>query len=50
MAKELFANARAKVVPFEQDGQFYYKKARKYLENNNYINACEKCFDRKNRD
>jgi len=39
MAKELFAKAEKKVIPFEQNGQFYYRKAKKYLENNNYINA-----------
>ena len=38
MAKELFAKAR-KIVPFEQNGAFFYKKARKHIENNNYINA-----------
>jgi len=39
MAKQLFAKAGEKVIPFEQSGQFYHRKARKYLENNNYINA-----------
>lgn len=38
MAKELFAKAR-KIVPFEQNGAFFHKKARKHIENNNYINA-----------
>ena len=39
MAKELFASRLKKVVPFEQDGSFFYRKARKYIENNNYIHA-----------
>ena len=39
MTRELFAKVKQKVVPFEQSGQFYHKKARKYMENNNYINA-----------
>jgi tetratricopeptide (TPR) repeat protein len=39
MAKELFANKRKKVVPFEQSGEFFHRKARKHVENNNYINA-----------
>jgi tetratricopeptide (TPR) repeat protein len=39
MAKELFANTRKKVVPFEQNGEFFHRKARKHVENNNYINA-----------
>jgi len=39
MAKELFAGRLRKVVPFEQDGSFFYRKARKYIENNNYIYA-----------
>lgn len=39
MARELFAKTKQKVVPFEQSGQFYHKKARKHMENNNYINA-----------
>ncbi len=39
MAKELFAHTLKKVVPFEQNGDFYYRKARKYIESNNYINA-----------
>ena len=39
MAKELFASRLKKVIPFEQDGSFFYRKARKYIENNNYIHA-----------
>lgn len=39
MAKELFANSYKKVVPFEQNGEFFHRKARKHVENNNYINA-----------
>lgn len=39
MAKELFAKAHKKVIPFEQNGEFFHRKARKYVENNNYINA-----------
>ncbi|HHY83150.1 MAG TPA: tetratricopeptide repeat protein [Clostridiales bacterium] len=39
MAKDLFANRLKKVVPFDQDGSFFYRKAKKYIENNNYINA-----------
>ncbi|MGI6539108.1 MAG: tetratricopeptide repeat protein [Caldicoprobacterales bacterium] len=39
MAKELFARGVKKVVPFEQDGSFFYRKAKKHIENNNYINA-----------
>ena len=39
MAKELFANKVRKVVPFEQSGEFFHRKARKHVENNNYINA-----------
>jgi len=29
----------AKIIPFEQDGEFYYKKALRYAENKNYYNA-----------
>ncbi|NLC44750.1 MAG: tetratricopeptide repeat protein [Clostridiales bacterium] len=39
MAKELFAGRLKKVVPFEQDGSFFHRKAKKYIESNNYINA-----------
>ena len=39
MAKELFASKLKKVVPFEQDGSFFHRKAKKYIESNNYINA-----------
>lgn len=39
MAKELFANKIRKVVPFEQNGEFFHRKARKFIENNNYIYA-----------
>lgn len=39
MSKELFAGRLRKVVPFEQDGSFFYRKAKKHIENNNYINA-----------
>ena len=39
MAKELFAGRLRKVVPFERDGSFFYRKARKHIENNNYIHA-----------
>lgn len=39
MSKELFASRLKKVIPFEQDGSFFYRKARKYIENNNYIHA-----------
>ena len=39
MAKELFAGRLKKVVPFEQDGSFFNRKARKHIENNNYIHA-----------
>jgi tetratricopeptide (TPR) repeat protein len=39
MAGELFAKSKSKVVPFDQNGQFYYRKARKYMESNNYIDA-----------
>lgn len=39
MAGGLSAKTQRKVIPFEQNGQFYYKKAKKYVENNNYIDA-----------
>ena len=39
MTKELFAKAHKKIIPFEQNGEFFHRKARKYVENNNYINA-----------
>ncbi len=39
MAKDLFAKVHKKVVPFDQNGAFFHKKAQKYVENNNYINA-----------
>ena len=39
MAKELFAGRLRKVVPFERDGSFFYRKARKHIENNNNIHA-----------
>lgn len=39
MAREVCLKSKSKVVPFDQNGQFYYKKAKKYMENNNYINA-----------
>ena len=38
MAREVCLKSKSKVVPFDQNGQFYYKKAKKYMENNNYIN------------
>lgn len=39
MNKKVFANRRSKVLPFDQSGQFYYKKAQKYIDSNNYVNA-----------
>ena len=39
MARELFARKQRKVVPFDQDGQFYYRKAKKHMNNNNYLGA-----------
>lgn len=39
MARELFSNTLKKVLPFEQKGDFFYRKAKKSIENNNYINA-----------
>lgn len=39
MARELLNNTLRKVLPFEQTGDFFYRKARKSLETNNYINA-----------
>jgi len=39
MAKELFAKKANRVVPFDQNGEFFYRKARQHVENNNYINA-----------
>lgn len=39
MARELFAREQRKVIPFDQNGQFYYKKAKKHMDNNNYLNA-----------
>ena len=32
MSKELFAGRLRKVVPFEQDGSFFYRKAKTYRE------------------
>lgn len=39
MNKKVFANSRNKVLPFDQNGQFYYKKAQKYIDSNNYVDA-----------
>ncbi len=39
MTRELFAKAKGKIIPFEQDGEFFYRKAKKYEENNQYIDA-----------
>lgn len=39
MAKELFARKQRKVIPFDQSGQFYYRKAKKHMNNNNYLGA-----------
>jgi len=39
MNKKMFANDRNKILSFDQNGQFYYKKAQKYLDSNNYVNA-----------
>lgn len=39
MARELFARTQKKVIPFDQNGQFYHRKARKHMDNNNYLNA-----------
>lgn len=39
MSNRLFASKKSKVIPFEQNGEFYHKKARKYIESNNYIEA-----------
>lgn len=39
MAGGLSARTKRKVIPFEQNGQFYYRKAKKYIESNNYIDA-----------
>lgn len=39
MSRELFAKKQNKVVPFEQSGQFFHRKAQKYMDSNNYINA-----------
>lgn len=39
MSNLLEARRLAKIIPFEQDGEFYYKKALRYMENKNYYNA-----------
>lgn len=39
MTKELFAKAKGKIIPFDQDGEFFYRKAKKFEENNEYIEA-----------
>ncbi|NLJ40739.1 MAG: tetratricopeptide repeat protein [Clostridiales bacterium] len=39
MAGELFASKERKVIPFDQNGQFYHKKAKKHMDNNNYLDA-----------
>jgi len=39
MNKKVLANAISKVLPFDQNGQFYYKKAQKYIDSNNYVDA-----------
>ncbi|NMA95411.1 MAG: tetratricopeptide repeat protein [Clostridiales bacterium] len=39
MAKELFANTKNKIVPFDQDGEFFYRRAKKFEEHNDYIEA-----------
>ncbi|HHW69754.1 MAG TPA: tetratricopeptide repeat protein [Clostridiales bacterium] len=39
MTRELFAKAKGKIIPFDQDGEFFYRKAKKYEENNQYIDA-----------
>jgi tetratricopeptide (TPR) repeat protein len=39
MNKKVFANSRNKVLPFDQNGQFYYKKAQKFIDSNNYVDA-----------
>ena len=39
MARELFARSQKKVISFDQNGEFYHRKARKHMDNNNYLNA-----------
>ena len=39
MSKLLKVKRTAKIIPFEQDGEFYYKKALRFTENKNYYNA-----------
>jgi len=39
MARELFARTRKKVISFDQNGEFYHRKARKHMDNSNYLNA-----------
>jgi len=39
MNKKVIANARNKVLQFDQNGLFYYKKAQKYIDSNNYVDA-----------
>lgn len=39
MAKELFARNKSNVIPFDQDGEFFYRKACKYVKDNRYIDA-----------
>lgn len=39
MSNLLNVKRTAKIIPFEQDGEFYYKKALRFAENKNYYNA-----------
>ncbi len=39
MVKKHLLRKGNNIVPFEQDGSFYYRKAQKYIDSNNYINA-----------
>ncbi len=39
MSNLLEVKRTAKIIPFEQDGEFYYKKALRFMENKNYYNA-----------
>lgn len=39
MTRKILSMKGSKVVPFEQNGEFYYRKAQKYIDNNNYFNA-----------
>jgi len=39
MVKKIIMQKDSKIIPFEQSGEFYYRKAQKYIDNNNYIDA-----------